>query len=103
MQPWPTAYTFLHRQGNPPLRIIVNKAGVLDHLPPEEGGDQSLPHVRPGAVLRTAQRTNLWVAAGHGYLLLSEIQPASKRRMAAFEFLRGHPLQPGDYFGPEAS
>jgi hypothetical protein len=30
-----------------------------------------------------------------------ELQPAGKRRMAAEEFLRGHPLQPGDHFGPE--
>ena len=28
MQPWPTAYTFLHRLGQPPLRLIVIKAQV---------------------------------------------------------------------------
>ena len=26
-QPWPTAYTFLHRPGKPPLRVIVNRVG----------------------------------------------------------------------------
>ena len=25
MQPWPTAYTFLHRPGKEPMRVIVNK------------------------------------------------------------------------------
>src|SRR5205807_2109517 len=26
MQPWPTAYTFLHRSGQPPLRTILYRA-----------------------------------------------------------------------------
>src|SRR5262249_8653982 len=26
MQPWPTAYTFLHREGQPPLRLILCKS-----------------------------------------------------------------------------
>src|SRR5262249_7443949 len=29
MQPWPTAYTYLHRQGQPPVRIIIWKARPL--------------------------------------------------------------------------
>jgi methionyl-tRNA formyltransferase len=31
-----------------------------------------------------------------------ELQPAGKRRMDAAEFLRGHRLEAGDRFGPEA-
>src|SRR5204863_6646602 len=26
MQPWPTAYTFLHREGHPPQRILIMRA-----------------------------------------------------------------------------
>jgi methionyl-tRNA formyltransferase len=42
------------------------------------------------------------VAAGDKqFVLVRELQPAGKKRMSAAEFLRGHPIQPGDHFGPE--
>jgi methionyl-tRNA formyltransferase len=95
VQPWPTAYTFLHRQGKPPLRLQVFAARPLkapadDRLSPGEA------LVRPGPperfVVGTGDATEVE---------LLELQPAGKRRMRAAEFLRGHPLQPGDRFGPE--
>src|SRR5215468_4516311 len=33
MQPWPTAYTFLHHAGQPPLRLIVNRTTAREDLP----------------------------------------------------------------------
>jgi methionyl-tRNA formyltransferase len=44
----------------------------------------------------------LFVGTGDGAVEVLELQSAGKRRMAAAEFLRGHPLAPGDRFGPEA-
>jgi methionyl-tRNA formyltransferase len=38
------------------------------------------------------------VATGSGLLEILEIQPSGKRPMAAAEFLRGHPIHPGDHF-----
>ena len=32
-----------------------------------------------------------------------ELQPSGKRRMKAADFLRGHPIQPGDRFGAETT
>ncbi len=32
MQPWPTAYTFLHRPGKEPMRVIVNKRSPADGI-----------------------------------------------------------------------
>ncbi|MFL5342327.1 MAG: methionyl-tRNA formyltransferase [Gemmataceae bacterium] len=96
MQPWPTAYTFLHRSGQPSLRVIVSRAGVAavpDHVDCAMEG-RILPPDEPGA-----QR--LLVATVGGCVELVELQPAGKRRMTAAEFLRGHPIQPGDRFGPE--
>ena len=29
MQPWPTAYTFLHRSGKPTIRVIISKARLM--------------------------------------------------------------------------
>jgi methionyl-tRNA formyltransferase len=96
MQPWPTAYTFLHRQGQPPLRLIVNRAGGIAF-----SGSTS-HHPKAGAP-RSLEPGSLWVATGgSGFLEIVELQPAGKRRMAAVEFLRGHPLKPGDFFGPDA-
>jgi methionyl-tRNA formyltransferase len=91
MQPWPTAYSFWHHEGQPPLRVIVNRVG------------KSMPAVEshaPGDLL--PGRKELWVATGGNSVLeLVEIQPAGKRRMPATEFLRGHPIHAGDRFGPE--
>jgi methionyl-tRNA formyltransferase len=97
MQPWPTAYTYLHRQGHEPLRIIIHKASC-------HGGGQGV-HLSPGLiVLRPERAGRLYVAAGNGSAAeVREIQPAGKRRMSAAEFLRGHRLQPSDRFGPASS
>jgi len=93
MQPWPTAYTFLHREGHPPLRLILCR-GVAART----SGTTSSP---PGSVLGD-DSSGLYVAAGGGSKVkVFELQPAGKRRMNAIEFLRGHPPRPGDHFGPE--
>jgi methionyl-tRNA formyltransferase len=93
MQPWPTAYTFWHHQGSAPLRVIVTRVGRI--LAAVEASRQP-----PGALL--PDRKELWVATGGAAELeIVEMQPAGKRRMPATEFLRGHPIQPGDRFGPE--
>jgi methionyl-tRNA formyltransferase len=93
MQPWPTAYTFLHRASQKPLRLIVNKAAPQPAVAPHAPGEAVLD---PGEPLR------LRVTAGaRTQVEVVEMQPAGKRRMSAAEFLRGHRLQPGDRFGPE--
>jgi methionyl-tRNA formyltransferase len=96
MQPWPTAYTFRHRAGQPPLRLIVLKATA------QEGGADG-PFAPGEGIVRAGQESRLLVAAGDGTEVeLLELQPAGKRKMTAADFLRGHPAQPGDRFGPEA-
>lgn len=98
MQPWPTAYTFLHGREQPPLRVIVCRARVCED---SDGKEQLKPgqvSTAPGAPSR------LVVGAGSSSCVeIVELQPAGKRRMSAGEFLRGHSLQPGDHFGPETA
>ncbi|HJT76205.1 MAG TPA: methionyl-tRNA formyltransferase [Gemmataceae bacterium] len=95
MQPWPTAYTFLHRAGQAPLRLIVNKAA------PQPADGQ---HEPGAAVVVAGEPLRLRVAAGSGTVVeVLELQPAGKRRMAAAEFLRGHRLHAGDRFGPASA
>jgi methionyl-tRNA formyltransferase len=95
MQPWPTAYTYLHQPGQPPLRIIVNKTAAKEGVQPDE--------VSPGRIIPApGDTTHLRVAAGSGTAVeILELQPAGKRRMAEAEFLRGHRLVTGSFFGPE--
>src|SRR5262245_34493933 len=95
MQPWPTAYTYLHRPGKEPMRVIVNLATTLDGfwLPEFDQG-------QPGTLGRGTSG-GLWVqSGGKTAVKLLELQPAGKKRMTAGEFLRGHPPKEGDRFGP---
>ncbi len=96
MQPWPTAYTFLHRPKCDPLRLIVLRA-----KPVEQADVPHMGQAEPGQVLRAA-RGELIVATGEGAVRIERLQPAGKRPMNADEFLRGYQLQPGDRFGPDS-
>jgi methionyl-tRNA formyltransferase len=107
MQPWPTAYTFLHRAGKPPMRMIVNRlrtggqplldgqGRVVGHFFP------AAPDHSPGSYIPTFPGS-IGVQVGNGTAVeLVELQPAGKKRMTAEEFLRGYPLNESDRFGPE--
>jgi methionyl-tRNA formyltransferase len=93
MQPWPTAYTYYHRQGKPPLRVIITKA-----VDPEFPDSTWRP--LPGH-LRVSTGPYLLAWAAKDPVMIEELQPAGKKRMSAAEFLRGHPIKEGDHFGPE--
>lgn len=96
MQPWPTAYTFLHSRDQQPLRVIIGRAKISENTALEQGLPLGRAAGGPGSPAR------LLVGTGSGRNVeIVELQPAGKRRMAADEFLRGRPFQPGDYFGPE--
>lgn len=95
MQPWPTAYTYLYRQDQLPLRALLTRAAPR----PELMTDSFVPGF---VLLRPDFAGRLLVTAGEGSVLeVLELQPAGKRRMTAADFLRGHRLQAGDRFGPE--
>lgn len=100
MQPWPTAYTFLHRQGQTPLRLIITRAVPF----PVRYG----PSIPPGSIIiEPSMPKSLLVTAGlihpeeRSIVEIHVLQPAGKRRMTAEEFLRGNKLQGGDQLGPE--
>ena len=96
MQPWPTAYTYLHREGKEPMRVIANQVGMIyvRWLP---GGPRP-PGTVGGSV---AEMLLVHTGGGSTAVGIRELQPAGKKRMTAEEFLRGYPLQDGDRFGPE--
>lgn len=114
MQPWPTAYTFFHRPGKEPMRVIVCRVKVSDaggwrKNEPFEGrvlGSIVLPGIA-GNHTRLPVESRIVVTAGwvEGQnptaVEILELQPAGKKRMTADEFLRGYPIQDGYRFGPE--
>jgi methionyl-tRNA formyltransferase len=98
MQPWPTAYTFLHRPGKEPMRLAVNRVAVSTFYPPWSNS------FWPAAGSLLAMEQKLQVSTGQPAIVVNvlELTPAGKKRMTAEEFLRGHPIGDGDRFGPEA-
>ena len=90
MQPWPTAYTFLHRPGKDPMRIIIHWG--LDIFEPS---DRSPGY--PGRV----KEYPLMIRTADGMIGIYLIQPAGKKMMGSRDFIQGYPMVEGSFFGPE--
>jgi methionyl-tRNA formyltransferase len=92
MQPWPTAYTYLHREGKEPMRVIVAKArpGALTMCGPNR------PRAGTFSFAGRELDSNEFVidawAGDNIHVYVTELQPAGKKRMTADEFSRGYPL-----------
>ncbi len=84
MNPWPCAYTSW-REGM--LRVWRARTAAGRGL--------------PGQVLAAGDE-GITVAAGHGAVVLTEVQPEGGRRMSAGDFLRGHRLRSGERLGGTA-
>jgi methionyl-tRNA formyltransferase len=97
MHPWPTAYTFFHRPGKEPMRVILYKTGEMSVAAQdlEASPGELIDFVSGGLGVRTGPLQYPKI------LELLELQPAGKKRMTAAEFLRGYPIQNGNRFGPE--
>jgi methionyl-tRNA formyltransferase len=93
LKPWPGSYTFWHRAGHEPLRLVIDRAQVGG------AGWQAPTALDPGRVT-VSDGKRLVIATGDGLLSLLAVQPAGKRHMAIEEFLRGYPVREEDRFGP---
>jgi methionyl-tRNA formyltransferase len=96
MQPWPTAYTFLHRPGKEPMRVIINRVGEFRSTGSYAVDDAGEPEM---------DGSRLVIMCGHftakQKIDILELQPAGTKKMSAEEFLRGYPVVEGMRFGPE--
>ena len=83
--PWPGAYTFL---GDKRFKIFKSRSieTELSESP------------APGTIIKGFP-DELRIATASGVLSIEEIQGASGKRLAIKDFLRGHPIQPGEVFG----
>jgi methionyl-tRNA formyltransferase len=100
MQPWPTAYTFLHEKDHPASRLIICKAEPFPvrYDPAVPIGHAFVDRAFPGSLFVTA---GLLCEEERSVVEISDLQPAGKRRMSAQDFLRGHPLAADARLGPE--
>ena len=91
-KPWPGTYTFWHRPGDAPLRL------VLDALQPEglKPDEMTAP---PGTVIRA--KKELVIATGDGTVRVEQLYPSGKRAMDAEAFLRGYCVAVGERFGDD--
>ena len=93
LDPWPAAYT---RLDGKMLKIWKT------HLPAEVGTNSgecdTMETGQPGMV-RASGAEGIDVYTGAGILRITEQQLEGKKRMAAADFLRGHPLAAGTVFG----
>jgi len=87
-QPWPGTFALLGGEGGEALKI--HRVSVLP------GG---VATVLPGTVLSADPKAGWTVACSGGALRLEEVQGAGGRRLAAADFLRGHPVAPGSRLG----
>jgi methionyl-tRNA formyltransferase len=92
LRPWPRAFSFLHRSGEGPIRVTVDRAATVSSGVLSDASDN------PGTILEATAR--LVVAVGRGAIEILELQPAGKRSISAAEFLRGYRPVVGDVFGP---
>ncbi len=79
LDPWPTAFCFFNSK-----RLRLFSPEVLH----KESDAQ------PGTVLQ-ADKRGIFVACGSNTLIIREIQPEGKKRMAVESFLCGHPIAAG--------
>jgi methionyl-tRNA formyltransferase len=115
LKPWPGTYTYWHRPGEEPLRLVIDEVSatarglraairgaglaaedalaIAGHLPADPVDHE------PGQVV-LCDGKQLIVATGDGGLSLLALQPAGKKRMTIEQFLRGYRLRTGDKFGP---
>lgn len=87
LTPWPGTFTFLTRSGKAKL-LKIWKASPL-------ASDQTLPR---GTVIQ-ADQAGFIVACGAGSLRIKTVQLEGGRRLESAEFLKGHPLTPGEVLG----
>ncbi|MHB1419294.1 MAG: methionyl-tRNA formyltransferase [Bacillota bacterium] len=83
MNPWPGAYTYFKHQ----LLKVWSAQQV--------NGDPGRCH-GTGQVVQISEQ-GIIVAAGQGAIMLTEVQPAGKRKMPASDFARGYRLTPGAF------
>jgi methionyl-tRNA formyltransferase len=83
-----------------PSPVTVDDIGVVAEADPTSNGGAplALGDPQPGAVLRAEPEEGVLVQTGEGAVLFREVQPPSKRRMTATDWIIGRGVEPGQRF-----
>ena len=84
LAPWPGAYTFCGEE-----RLAIWKGSARDH-----SADTCEGEVTPGTIVNIG-KDSLEVMTGQGLLVVTELQPANRKRMSVAQYLAGNRISPG--------
>lgn len=86
LNPTPGAWTLLNQMNYKIFRVTLT-------------GQNASATELPGTIIHTDVHQGIFVLSGdRQQILINEIQPPSKKKMSASEFLRGYPLKSGERF-----
>ncbi|MDY3730168.1 MAG: methionyl-tRNA formyltransferase [Candidatus Choladocola sp.] len=95
LNPWPSAYT---KYRGKTLKIWAAEIEDAEETSKISGGDFGQTVREPGTACQVT-KNSLEIQAGEGLLVIKEVQPEGKKRMAVDAFLRGYPVEEGEKFG----
>jgi methionyl-tRNA formyltransferase len=99
LQPWPTAFSFLHGQAWRFLRAEPLEDPDRLYFPEPTGPDARYRReMDPGRVTALIRGKGFTVKTGDGHLLVTAVQPAGKKAMTGTDVVNGKILNKGDEF-----
>ena len=103
LNPWPSAYTYLHGK-----TLKIWRASVVGQEEADKGKErlvqpkepEGAEQMEPGCIVEVT-KDSLTVQTGEGLLQLLEVQLEGKKRMSVDAFLRGFQIEAGCRLGKE--
>ena len=103
LNPWPSAYTYLHGK-----TLKIWRASVVGQEEADKGKErlvqpkepEGAEQMEPGCIVELT-KDSLTVQTGEGLLQLLEVQLEGKKRMSVDAFLRGFQIEAGCRLGKE--
>lgn len=94
--PWPSAFTYLNG-----AMLKIWKATYVSEDMIRSMGDITLEAgiEAPAGCVTYTDDSQMLVRAGSGFVSVTELQLAGKKRMSAHDFLNGNPVEPGTMLG----
>jgi methionyl-tRNA formyltransferase len=99
LQPWPTAFSFLHGRAWKFLKAEPFKDPQGLYFPEHSGPEAKyVSPIEPGKVTAIVRGVGFTVKTGDGHLMVTSVQPADKRAMSAVDAINGKLIKKGDEF-----
>ncbi|MBI5207676.1 MAG: methionyl-tRNA formyltransferase [Candidatus Firestonebacteria bacterium] len=90
MTPWPGTYSWLENK-----LIKIWDADIYDTSKDSAIRSHKL---KEGEIFKIEKNHGIFVASGHGAIIIKVIQPENKKKMSAYDFVLGYRIKPGQKF-----